>query len=443
MQWGHDPKLAQLLDEVQRLKLSRRSVLRRAAALGVTGSALATALAAAPAPARAQSKTRIRLATWAGADEANELQGVIDKVNQEATNFEIVSEPTPADYYVKLQTTIAGGTAADLFWLSQEYIAGYADQGALLDITDRLEGDSRPAANLSDYFEPILRTAQYQERTYGLPWISQPVLLYYNPDLFAAAGIPEPDDTWDWQRFQEVAAQLTDPSKGIYGTAFNGWPPVQMFIWQAGGEVITQDLSSCPVDSPEAIQAAEFYASIIFNEEYAPSEATLQEQGFGEMAKAGKVAMFFGGAADDLDYAHKKDPANARMKVALVPKGPQSRTTFAWTASTVIYAGTENADAAYDALVALTEGIHHWKVVAPRQSLANEETITASVPDKQESAPTIIKAMPDMRSFNIIPRHQEWDEIFWNEFQDPLYHGEGTAQELAQSVRPKLEELLP
>lgn len=124
---GHDPKLAQLLDEVQRLKLSRRSVLRRAAALGVTGSALATALAAAPAPARAQSKTRIRLATWAGADEANELQGVIDKVNQEATNFEIVSEPTPADYYVKLQTTIAGGTAADLFRLSQEYIAGYAD----------------------------------------------------------------------------------------------------------------------------------------------------------------------------------------------------------------------------------------------------------------------------------------------------------------------------
>lgn len=82
-------------------------------------------------------------------------------------------------------------------------------------------------------------------------------------------------------------------------------------------------------------------------------------------------------------------------------------------------------------------------MVAPRQSLANEETITASVPDKQESAPTIIKAMPDMRSFNIIPRHQEWDEIFWNEFQDPLYHGEGTAQELAQSVRPKLEELLP
>ena len=40
------------------------------------------------------------------------------------------------------------------------------------------------------------------------------------------------------------------------------------------------------------------------------------------MAKAGKVAMFFGGAADDLDYAHKKDPANAVLKVALVPSGP-------------------------------------------------------------------------------------------------------------------------
>ncbi len=129
-----------------------------------------------------------------------------------------------------------------------------------------------------------------------------------------------------------------------------------MFIWQAGGEVISEDLSSCPIDSPEAIQGAQFYGDIIFNEEYAPAEATIKEQGFGEMVKAGKVAMFFGGAADDLDYAHKKDPAIAEMKVALVPKGPKNRQTFSYVASTVISAKTGNADAAYQALVALSDG---------------------------------------------------------------------------------------
>jgi len=196
-------------------------------------------------------------------------------VNQAATAFEIVSEPNPADYYTRLQTTISGGNAADLFWLSQEYIAGYADRGALLDITDRLAGDESPAANLDDYYPSVLQTAQYQGKTYGLPWIAQPVVLYYNPDLFSAAGVNPPDDTWTWDSFKDAAAKLTNKDTGVYGTSFNDWPPIQMFIWQAGGEVISEDLSSCPIDTPEAIQGAQFYGDIIFNEQYAPAEATI------------------------------------------------------------------------------------------------------------------------------------------------------------------------
>ncbi|MDQ3443301.1 MAG: sugar ABC transporter substrate-binding protein, partial [Chloroflexota bacterium] len=390
-----------------------------------------------------QEKVQVRLGTWAAVEEATELQAVIDDVNAEATDFEIISEPQPSDYYTKLQTTIAGGTAPDLFWLSQEYIPGYASLGAVLDITDRLEADDTPAADLSDYFEPILRTAQYEGQTYGLPWISQPVMLYYNPALLEAAGVAEPDDTWDWEMFKEAAAATTDAEAGVFGTSFNSWPPTHMFIWQAGGDTVAEDLASCPIDTPEAIAGAQFYVDIIYNEQYAVPEAMITEQGFGEMVKAGKVAMFFGGAGDDLDYAAKKDPANAVLKMSVVPTGPQSRTTFAWTASTVINEASENPDIAYKALVALTEGIHHWKIVAPRQSLANEDTIAASVPDKAASAPTIISALGDMRSFNVIPKQAEWDQTFSDEYLVPIYYKEATPEELAPEVRPVLEELLP
>jgi len=424
-------------------RLSRRKLITRSAALGVGVPLLGAGLTLRSRSASAQEKVKIRLATWVGEDEGKELQGVIDKVNQSATAFEIVSEPSPADYYTKLQTTLAGASAADLFWLSQEYIAGYADRGALLDLTDRLAADDSPTANLDDYVPAILKEAQYDGKTFGLPWISQPVMLYYNLELFTAAGIAEPDETWTWDTFKTNAAALTDKSKGVYGTSFNGWPPIQMFIWQAGGEVISEDLKSCPIDTPEAEQAADYYASIIYNEEYAPSEATIKEQGFGEMAKASKVAMFYGGAADDLDYAHKKDPKNAVMKVALVPKGPKDRTTFAWTAATVVNSKAKNPDVAYQAMVALTEGIHHWKIVAPRKSLATADVIAASVPDKAESAETILKAVPDMRSFNVIPDHAEWDTMFFDEFQDPLFHGKGKAADLAPDVRADLETLLP
>ncbi len=424
-------------------RLSRRSALKGASAVGVA-AATGTSLAfAAPGIASAQEKTQIRLSTWAAVEEANELQIVIDAVNAEATDFEIVSEPQPSDYYTKLQTTIAGGTAPDLFWLSQEFVAGYASLGAAMDISDRLEADETPASDLSDYFEPILRTAQYEGSTYGLPWISQPVMLYYNPALLEAAGIGEPDETWDWEMFKQAAEATTDVEAGIYGTSFNSWPPTAMFIWQAGGEIISEDLSSCPIDTPEAIAGAEFYVDIIYNEQYAAPEAAITEQGFGEMVKAGKVAMFFGGAADDLDYAATKDPANAVLKMAVVPMGPQSRATFAYTASTVINSATENPDLAYRALVALTEGIHHWKIVAPRQSLANEDTIVASVPDKAASAPVIVSALGDMRSFNLIPQQAEWDQTFTDEYLVPIFYKEATPEELASEVRPILEDLLP
>ncbi len=404
--------------------------------------------AAAPTTAPSGNKVKITLATWTGADEAKELQGVIDKVNAAATDFEIVHQASPADYYTKLQTQIAGNTAPDLMWLSQEYIANYADNGAILDVTDQVgKMSDMPAAKLDDYYPGSLEVSKYNGKLYGLPWIAQPVMLYYNADAFKTAGMNPPDESWTWETFKDAAKKLTikDASGNVtqWGTSFNGWPPIQMFIWQAGGEVITKDLKSSPIDSPEAQAGEQFYSDIIYNPDYAVPEATIKEQGFGEMAKAGKVAMFFGGAADDLDYAHAKDPKNADLKMALVPKGPKDRTTFAWTAITAVSARTQNPEIATKAMVALTDGIHHWKVLAPRKSLATAEVIAASVPGKKDSAPVLLKAAESMRSFNIIPKHAEWDTTFWEQFQDPLYHKKGTVEDLAKTARAKLEELLP
>ncbi|MBA3779619.1 MAG: sugar ABC transporter substrate-binding protein [Chloroflexi bacterium] len=388
----------------------------------------------------AGEKVTFRLTTWAGEDEAKELQElVLDKINAEATDFEIVHEPAPADYYTKLQTTIAGGTGADFMWLSQEYVAGYASRGALLDLTAHLAAVDNPAAKLDGYFPDVIKPAKYQDKVYGLPWIAQPVILYYNPKLFDAAGIDPPDDTWDWAKFRETAVELTKDDQ--YGFTANGWPPIQQFIWQAGGEVITDDLSSSPIDSPEAMEAVEFYKSLVWNEECCPTEETITEQGFGEMFKAGKVAMFMGGAADTFDGL---DVVGATV----VPKGPENRANLSYVAVTAVNSATKNPELAAKALAALTDGIHHWKIVAPRPELATAEVILASIPEKWKAqkegqVDAIVAATEEMRAFNVIPRHQEWDGLFWSEFQDPVFHDKSAPAEAAPTAREKLEALLP
>lgn len=417
-------------------RLNRRTVVKGTAAAGVAASVGTSKIAA-------QDKVQVRLGTWAAEAEASELQAVIDEVNAAADDFEIVSEPQPADYYTKLQTTIAGGTAPDIFWLSQEFVAQYAGLGAIADLTEIMEASDAPAADLEDYFPAVLRTSMYEDKVYGLPWIAQPVMLYYNPALLEAAGVEEPGDDFDWEAFKAACEKITDADNEVWGTSFNSWPPIHMFIWQAGGETITDDLSESPIDTPEAIAGADFYASIIYKPEYAVPEATIGEQGFGEMMKAGKVGFFYGGATDDLDVAYKKDDALAEIKMARVPKGPENRQTFAWTASTVVSAQSENVDIAAKALIALTEGVHHWKIVAPRVSLATVETISEVSPDKAESAEIIVSALEEMRGFNVIPQQPDWDLLFSEEFQIPLFYGEATAEELAPEVRPELEELLP
>ncbi len=63
----------------------------------------------------AQDPVTIRMGTWAGVDEAAELNALIEEINASQSDFQIIQEPTPADYYTQIQTQLAGGTAAAAF----------------------------------------------------------------------------------------------------------------------------------------------------------------------------------------------------------------------------------------------------------------------------------------------------------------------------------------
>lgn len=405
-------------------------------------------LGVAPLTTRAQDKVTITISTWAGVDEAAELQGLLDEINANNDEYEIVHQPIPADYYTTVKTQLAApGTGADMYWMDQNNMA-LASEGVFMSLNDCL-ADAEPgtAGDLNDYYPGILAVNEFDGEVYGLPWIAQPVIVYYNKALFDAAGLEYPTSDWTWDTFTELAKALTLDTDGDgevdqWGFTNNSWPPPYIFVWQAGGELINEDFSEAPIDSPEFIEGFEFYLSTAYNPEVSPSREVIAEQGFGEMFKAGKIAMFMGGAADDLDRVDGLD-----VGVVRVPGHPVtgSHTTFAWNASTVINASTEHPEEACKALVALTDAIHHWKIVSPRISQATVEHLVASEPRKEASAEVIIEAAQDMRALPIFGNYAEFDSVFWSEFWGPLINDETdlSVQELAEEVRFDLEDTLP
>lgn len=399
-------------------------------------------------PVLAQEPVTITLSTWAGVDEAAQLQVIIDGINEGNTEYQIVHQPLPADYSTQIQTQLAGGTAADLLWMDQGQMSLAAD-GSFLPLTDCVaNAEAGTAGDVADYYPGVIQTAYQGDTLYGLPWIAQPVVVYFNKDMFDAAGVEYPTADWTWDDFLEKATALTQDTDGDgnidqWGTIANGWPPPQMFIWQAGGEVISEDMATSPIDSPEAVAGLDFYRSWIYNPEMAPSPDIIAEQGFDALYSSGKVGMFFGGASDDKDYKVQ----GFTPGVVPVPKNPTtgSNLTFAWTASTVINAATAHPEEACDALLAITDGITSWKVVSPRISQATVEHLVASVPEKEANAQAFLDAAQNMSAFRIIPKYAEWEGLLWSEYLGPLLNNETdlTAAELAAQVRPTLEEVLP
>ncbi|MDQ6420341.1 sugar ABC transporter substrate-binding protein [Paenibacillus sp. LHD-117] len=394
-------------------------------------------------------KVEIRLATWAGADEAKELQKLIDDINAKSTTYTLIQDSNPAEYDTRLITQLTGGTGPDLFWINAQRAAQFAAQGAMLDITDRLNESDHPAGQLDDYYEASLQPFTNKDKVYGLPWLQQPVMLYVNKGMFDEAGVTYPDENWTWDDMIAAATKLTkdangnhpgdagfdDKSTQQWGFTLNGWPPSQMFIWQNGGDVLTEDGAS-PIDSKEAVEALNFYADLV-NGPLTPPQQIIRDRGFDKMFRDGQVAMFMGGAADDLDSTIEN------VQAFMVPAGPTGiHATFGDILGMGINAKTKHKDTAVDALLDLTDAIHHWKIMPPRASLADLETLQKLHPKKTHSLEAIIASMEYARPYRYSEQYPDWDNIYWTQLMDPIVNAGADPDDLIASVKPLLEAAL-
>lgn len=227
------------------------------------------------------------------------------------------------DYWTKLQTSVAGGEAFDVFWINAASLPVYASSGSLLPI-DSLVSDG--SIDTSLIAKPLVDMYSYKDVQYGVPYQYDTIALFYNKDLFDAAKMDYPDDTWDWDTFRSAAEKLTDSGKGQWGvglqTSFQ--EGFANFIFQNEGHLLNEDATKCVVDEPASCEALE-YMTAFFTDELTPGISIQQSNPVADtLFPAGQVAMLPGGSFRASTYAK----ADAKIDVAPLPKGKTRATVI-------------------------------------------------------------------------------------------------------------------
>jgi multiple sugar transport system substrate-binding protein len=277
-------------------RLSLRSLLLgllvAALLAGCTGVAPASAPSAAPAGAAAgEEPVTITYFTFSAApDHTEELDQMVAAFEAANPNVKVKVETAPFDdYFTKLQTLIAGGTAPDTFELNYENFVSYASKGVLLDMTPLVDAD----AGFADRFYPLAYQAFSRDgKQYGLPQSFSNVVLYYNKDLFDAAGVEYPAPEWTWQDELAAAQKLTDPANGVWGE----YSPIQFWEFyktaaQNGCSVLSADGTTSTINEPACVEALTWMVDKINTYKISPTDADMAGVSDGDMFKQGKLAM--------------------------------------------------------------------------------------------------------------------------------------------------------
>jgi multiple sugar transport system substrate-binding protein len=300
-----------------------------------------------------------------------------------------VYDPAPNQgYFEKLKTELAAGNAPDIFWIGGVELADFVNTGQILDLKPLIDADS--SFQLSNFYPNVIEQLTRDGKIYGLPRDISTMVVYYNEDLFKAAGLKTPKElaaegNWNWNTMLEAARKLTDPANQQYGLGFGNWwgPAWGYFINAAGGSPFTPDRRGCALNTPESIEGAKM-VRLLYDEKLLPAGDADGEALF----NAGKVAMYFNGR-----WFTPGVRTNAKFNwdVAVMPEGKVKSTWLFW-GPYLVNAKTANTQAAWEVLKVLTSAEATAKVAAlgtnipPRSDKAAVDAFLASTPPANNQA---------------------------------------------------------
>ncbi|HTW99774.1 MAG TPA: extracellular solute-binding protein [Acidimicrobiales bacterium] len=316
------------------------------------------------------------------ATEAAALK-LIPEFNATHKNLKIVYHVTsPNDDTSQLATAIRAGDPPDLVGLNDIDVPEFSHEGALMNITQYVNALPYKSALSPGH----LALAAIGNQYYGVPYLSDLSVLWYNKHLFNEAHISGPPTT-----FAQIAADakavsaLSTPSKPVYGLSFagdcQGCLGFVMLpdIWASGQHLITGPLGSQKaniVGNGPLKALLSVYAGIWANKEAPPADQTQDGTTWGQDFGKGNVGLLPGDYGFFTTFEKEGLPTSDFADVPLPSENGGHGSTFDGGDDFVIPEGAKNPSGAWEVVQWFLAKSQQMQYAADGESPVRSDIVT-------------------------------------------------------------------
>ncbi|MEA3477935.1 MAG: extracellular solute-binding protein, partial [Bacteroidota bacterium] len=307
--------------------------------------------------------------------------------------------------------------------------------------------------NMEQWWEPGI----YQGNVYGLPYVHVGVTLAFNKDIFDAAGVAYPPNVndpnlseWTWDKFVEVAEELTDPDKDQWGYAWAANWAGDAEVWeycyvkQGGNDIVNEDGTAVGFDNPDGLKSFEYMNDFVTNN-IVPDGGMNPK--FQDYFLTGKAAM----APFDVYQVIGIINNNPELNIGITPypQGPgtdllDGRGMHANVGFLYLSEVSENPEMAFELMKFLTEkeNVEDYINAVGLFGARNDYEMKIENPEAQEIAREILEAANRYGfAYPIDPKQIEVRTIFVAEVQN-MIEGTKSPEEAWQDAVSKMNEAL-
>lgn len=406
--------------------------------------------------------------TWLASSNAEQLKGyqaMMEEFGEDTGLDASVIGVENGQMYAKMQSLIAANQTPELNSWGTEFVP-WAARGAMTPLDEYIEEDE---FDTSIFSENMYEALSYDGKQWEFPYSTGVCVLFYNVELFEAAGVEAPthdwyDESWTTEAFIEMAQKLTldgegrnalDPefdSENIVQYGVGGMQSGAFWPWYFGGDFTDPEVTEYTGDSPETIKGMQFVQDLIHKYHVMPStEQTEAMAAGGNVFTTGRVAMTIDGAWS----CTTMNEADFQWDIAATPIGSQHSIVL-FVDGFGVGGKSQNPDGGWEFLKWLyTDEEHYLNFLEVATNYMSVPALTSAVDDVKEilkekfpgvDVDVLFEAAdhPDAQPvyYRYHKNYNEINDVLNQEVISPITSGDKTPEQALTDVKDKINELI-